>query len=105
LQLDRVMWISRCVRRELVGLLAAIPVLGSVTVGDAGADPAADALARLNKLSRQAEQTTEAIHQMLALPAFHCFHGIFQSPRPSVPGSVEPTVLITSTMSPRLELS
>lgn len=44
-------------------------------------------------------------HQMLALPAFHCSHGMFQSPRPSVPGSVEPTVLITSTMSPRLVLS
>jgi hypothetical protein len=38
---------------------------------------------------------------MLALPAFHYFHGTFQSPRPSVPGSTEPTVLATSTMSPR----
>lgn len=43
--------------------------------------------------------------QMLALPAFHCSHGMFQSPSPSVPGSVEPTVLTISTMSPRLELS
>ena len=44
-------------------------------------------------------------HQTLALPAFHCSHGMFQSPRPSVPDSVDPTVLVISTMSPRLELS
>ena len=43
--------------------------------------------------------------QMLALPAFHCSHGMFQSPSPSVPGSVEPTVFTTSTMSPRFVLS
>ena len=43
--------------------------------------------------------------QMLALPAFHCSHGMFQSPSPSVPGSVDPNVLTTSTMSPRLVLS
>jgi Aldehyde dehydrogenase family len=43
--------------------------------------------------------------QMLALPAFHCSHGMFQSPSPSVPGNAEPTVLTTSTMSPRLLLS
>ena len=42
--------------------------------------------------------------QAFALPAFHCSHGMFQSPRPSVPDSVEPTVLMTSTMSPRLVL-
>ena len=43
--------------------------------------------------------------QMLALPAFHCSHGMFQSPSPSVPGSVEPTVFTISTMSPRFVLS
>ncbi len=42
--------------------------------------------------------------QMLALPAFHCSHGMFQSPKPSTPGSVDPTVLTISTTSPRLEL-
>jgi hypothetical protein len=42
--------------------------------------------------------------QMLALPAFHCSHGMFQSPSPSVPGRIEPTVLTIATMSPRLEL-
>ena len=39
-----------------------------------------------------------------ALPAFHCDHGMFQSPSPSTPDSVEPTVFCTSTMSPRLVL-
>jgi len=43
--------------------------------------------------------------QVLALPAFHCGQGMFQSPRPSVPDSVPPTVLMTSTMSPRLAWS
>src|SRR6476659_9784700 len=43
-------------------------------------------------------------HQTLALPVFHCSHGMFQSPRPSLPESVDPTVLVISTMSPRLEL-
>src|SRR4051794_31755417 len=53
---------------------------------------------------RAAEQPSRPA-QTLALPAFHCSHGTFQSPSPSVPGSVEPTVLTTSTMSPRLVLS
>lgn len=37
-------------------------VIGSMVGGHAQADPAADALAKLNELSRQAEQTTEAMH-------------------------------------------
>ena len=37
-------------------------VLGSVVAGHVQADPADDALAKLNELSRQAEQTTEAMH-------------------------------------------
>ncbi len=40
--------------------------------------------------------------QVLALPAFHTGQGMFQSPSPSVPGSVDPTVLVISTMSPLL---
>ena len=40
-----------------------------------------------------------------ALPARHVSHGMFQSPSPSVPDSVSPTVLMTSTMSPRLVVS
>jgi len=37
-------------------------VLGSVLAGHVQAEPADDALAKLNELSRQAEQTTEAMH-------------------------------------------
>ena len=37
-------------------------VLGAVVAGHVQADPADDALAKLNALSRQAEQTTEAMH-------------------------------------------
>jgi hypothetical protein len=39
---------------------------------------------------------------VLALPAFHTAQGMFQSPNPSVPDSVDPTVWTTSTMSPLL---
>jgi cell wall-associated NlpC family hydrolase len=37
-------------------------VLGGVVAGHVQADPADDALAKLNELSRQSEQTTEAMH-------------------------------------------
>ena len=37
-------------------------VLGSIVAGHVQADPADDAVAKLNELSRQAEQTTEAMH-------------------------------------------
>jgi cell wall-associated NlpC family hydrolase len=37
-------------------------VLGGIVTGSVQADPADDALAKLNELSRQAEQTTEAMH-------------------------------------------
>jgi cell wall-associated NlpC family hydrolase len=37
-------------------------VLGSIVAANVQADPADDALAKLNELSRQAEQTTEAMH-------------------------------------------
>ena len=37
-------------------------VVGGVVAGHVQADPADDALAKLNELSRQAEQTTEAMH-------------------------------------------
>jgi cell wall-associated NlpC family hydrolase len=37
-------------------------VFGGVVAGTVHADPAADAMAKLNELSRQAEQTTEAMH-------------------------------------------
>ena len=48
--------------RPLIGLLAGCTVFISVVAGPSLADPADDALAKLNELSRQAEQTTEAMH-------------------------------------------
>ena len=42
--------------------MAGLVVFGGVLAGSSQADPAADALAKLNELSRQAEQTTEAMH-------------------------------------------
>ena len=48
--------------RPLAGATAAAAVLTLLLVGDVSADPAADALARMNEVSRQAEQTTEAMH-------------------------------------------
>lgn len=42
----------------LIGLAA----FGSIFAGNVAADPADDALAKLNELSREAEQTTEAMH-------------------------------------------
>ncbi|WP_286134862.1 peptidoglycan hydrolase RipC [Mycobacterium sp. UM_Kg1] len=44
------------------GLVAGVMVLSSVVAGNVNADPADDALAKLSELSRQAEQTTEAMH-------------------------------------------
>ncbi len=37
-------------------------VFGGVIAASSQADPSEDALAKLNELSRQAEQTTEAMH-------------------------------------------
>ncbi|WP_370582090.1 peptidoglycan hydrolase RipC [Mycobacterium sp. OAS707] len=42
--------------------IAGLTVFGAVVAGHVQADPADDALAKLNELSRQAEQTTEAMH-------------------------------------------
>lgn len=44
------------------GLLIGVTALTSALVGSVHADPADDALAKLSELSRQAEQTTEAMH-------------------------------------------
>jgi hypothetical protein len=49
-----------------------------------------------------AEERLTGFAQVLALPAFHTAQGMFQSPSPSVPDSVDPTVWTTSTMSPLL---
>ncbi|MHA3021063.1 peptidoglycan hydrolase RipC [Mycobacterium sp. BMJ-28] len=59
---DRTHRPKRGVKRPLIGALASLTVLGSLLAGSVHADPAADALAKLNELSRQAEATTEAMH-------------------------------------------
>nr|WP_225951735.1 peptidoglycan hydrolase RipC [Mycobacterium sp. OAS707] len=50
------------VRKTFVWAIAGLTVFGAVVAGHVQADPADDALAKLNELSRQAEQTTEAMH-------------------------------------------
>jgi cell wall-associated NlpC family hydrolase len=59
-------WSARVVKRfaigTVAGLVALSGLLSSPTVGSVLADPASDAMAKLNELSRQAEQTTEAMH-------------------------------------------
>ncbi|BBZ33171.1 peptidoglycan hydrolase RipC [Mycolicibacterium confluentis] len=59
-------WGDRNIRRPLkktaIGTLAALTVLSGALASSAHADPQDDALAKLNELSRQAEQTTEAMH-------------------------------------------
>jgi cell wall-associated NlpC family hydrolase len=49
-------------KKLLIGAIAGLTVAGSIVAGHVQADPADDALAKLNELSRQAEQTTEAMH-------------------------------------------
>jgi len=53
---------ARGVTRSLIGTLAGFAVFSGVLAANVVADPAEDALAKLNELSRQAEQTTEAMH-------------------------------------------
>ncbi|WP_220032476.1 peptidoglycan hydrolase RipC [Mycolicibacterium moriokaense] len=62
MRLDRTHRTIRGFRRPVVGAIAGLMVLGGVVAGHVQADPADDALAKLNELSRQAEQTTEAMH-------------------------------------------
>ncbi|HET9876275.1 MAG TPA: peptidoglycan hydrolase RipC [Mycobacterium sp.] len=66
MRLHRVHWTIRVVKRPAVGaaasLLASVIALAGILTGSVLADPADDALAKLNELSRQAEQTTEAMH-------------------------------------------
>jgi peptidoglycan DL-endopeptidase CwlO len=59
---DSARWVSRRSWRLVIGALGAICISGSVIAANVNADPADDALAKLNELSRQAEQTTEEMH-------------------------------------------
>ena len=52
----------RSLGRSLIGATAIAVLVALAVVGDVSADPAADALARMNELSRQTERTTEAMH-------------------------------------------
>jgi cell wall-associated NlpC family hydrolase len=52
----------RVAQRVAVGALAGFVALSGVAATDVLADPANDGMAKLNELSRQAEQTTEAMH-------------------------------------------
>jgi peptidoglycan DL-endopeptidase CwlO len=52
----------RVAKRFAVPVLAGLVALSGVAASDVLADPANDAMAKLNELSRQAEQTTEAMH-------------------------------------------
>jgi peptidoglycan DL-endopeptidase CwlO len=62
LRLDRAHRTPRRFQRPVVGAIAGLTVLTGVLATNVRADPADDALAKLNELSRQAEQTTEAMH-------------------------------------------
>lgn len=64
LSFDRKSRTQSIVVKPLAGLVAGLTVVAAVWSGASGAyaDPAQDALAKLNELSRQAEQLTEAMH-------------------------------------------
>jgi peptidoglycan DL-endopeptidase CwlO len=52
----------RVAKRFAIGALAGFVALSGVAASNVLADPANDAMAKLSELSRQAEQTTEAMH-------------------------------------------
>lgn len=62
LKLDRVHRTTSVFKRSCIGLLAGLTIAAATLASSVHADPADDALAKLNELSRQAEQTTEATH-------------------------------------------
>jgi cell wall-associated NlpC family hydrolase len=62
LRLDRAHRTPRRFQRPVTGAIAGLTVLTGVLATNVQADPADDALAKLTELSRQAEQTTEAMH-------------------------------------------
>jgi len=62
LTLDRTHWTARAVKRPVICAISGLTLFGGILATNVHADPADDALAKLNELSRQAEQTTEAMH-------------------------------------------
>lgn len=55
-------WTTHHIKRSAIAAIAALFALSGALSANVLADPADDALAKLNELSRQAEQTTEAMH-------------------------------------------
>lgn len=62
MRLDRTHRFIRVLKRPAIGAIAGVLLFGGLLAASVQADPADDALAKLNELSRQAEQTTEAMH-------------------------------------------
>ena len=65
MRLSRTRAITRgfhALRKPAVSAIAGLTIFGGIVAGHVQADPADDALAKLTELSRQAEQTTEAMH-------------------------------------------
>jgi peptidoglycan DL-endopeptidase CwlO len=62
LRFDRTHLLTRVFKRPVIGAIAGITLFAGILATQVQADPADDALAKLNELSRQAEQTTESMH-------------------------------------------
>ena len=62
MRLDRTHWFTRVFKRPAIGAIAGLMLFAGILATQVQADPADDALAKLNELSRQAEQTTESMH-------------------------------------------
>jgi len=62
LRFDQAHWFTRVFKRPIIGAIAGITLFAGILATQVHADPADDALAKLNELSRQAEQTTESMH-------------------------------------------
>ncbi|OBH50026.1 endopeptidase [Mycobacterium mantenii] len=62
MRLDSRYPVARVLTRSAIGALAGFAIFSGVMTAPAWADPAEDATAKLHELSRQAEQTTEAMH-------------------------------------------
>ena len=62
MKFDRLSATESAVRKPLIGVIVGVTALATLWSGSAFADPAEDTLAKLNELSRQAEQLTETMH-------------------------------------------
>ncbi|MGZ5377742.1 MAG: peptidoglycan hydrolase RipC [Mycobacterium sp.] len=62
MRFDRSDRFTRVLKRPAIAAIAGLMLFGGILASGVQADPADDALAKLNELSRQAEQTTEAMH-------------------------------------------